>query len=94
MLWFLICLAIKKSNSFETQLLFRGRKLNVYLVFIEKYYFNVPINIRLNSTHYLIMKIANKRDLQQKTSNNLSDIGFEDFMNLYRKSTARPYSLQ
>ena len=92
MIWFLICLAIKKSNSFET--LFRGRKLNVYLVFIEKSYFNVPINIRLNSTHYLIMKIANKRDLQQKTSNNLSDIGFEDFMNLYRKSTARPYSLQ
>ena len=87
-------LSNKKSNSFETQLLFRGRKLNIYLGFIEKSYFNVSINIRLNSTHYLIMKIANKQDLQQKTSNNLSDIGFEYFMNLYRKSTARPYSLQ
>ena len=39
------------------------------------------------------MKIPNKRDLQQISFNHLSDIGFEDFMNLYEKWAAKPYSL-
>ena len=38
------------------------------------------------------MKIPNKRELQQIASNHSSDIDFQDFMNLYRKCTAKPYS--
>ena len=52
----------------------------------------LPKNIRLNSTYYLIVKIPNKRELQQIAFNNSSDIDFKDFMNLYKKCTAKPYS--
>ena len=47
----------KKLNLIVTELFIRGRKLNIYLVFITQFYFAVPKNIRLNSTHYFIMKI-------------------------------------
>ena len=47
----------KKLNPTVTELLIRGRKLNFLLVFITKSYFAVPKNIRLNSTHYFVMKI-------------------------------------
>ena len=52
----------------------------------------MPKNIRLNSTHYFITKIPNKRELQQITFNHSSDIDFQDFMNLYKKCFAKPYS--
>ena len=48
--------------------------------------------IRLNSTHFFIMKIPNKRELEQFALNHLSDIDFKDFMNIYKKCTAKPYS--
>ena len=38
------------------------------------------------------MKIPNKRELQQIASNDSSDSDFQDFMNLYKKCTAKPYS--
>ena len=44
-----------------TELFIRGRKLNNSLVFVTQCYFAVPKNIRLNSTHYFIMIIPNKR---------------------------------
>ena len=47
----------------------------------------MPKNIRLNSTHYFVMKIPNKIELQQIALNHLSDIDFQDFMNLYKKCT-------
>ena len=49
-------------------------------------------NIRLNSTHYFAMKIPNKREIQQIALNQSSDIDFQDFMNLYKKFTAKLYS--
>ena len=66
----------KKINLIVTELFIRGRKLNIYLVFITQSYFAVPKNIRLNETHYFIMKILNKRELQQIAFNHSSDIGF------------------
>ena len=56
-------------------------------------YFAVPQSIWLNSTHYFIIKIANKRELQQIAFNNSSDIDFKDFMNFYKKCTTKPCSL-
>ena len=50
----------KKLNPMVTELFIRGGKLNISLVFITQSYFAVPKNIRLNSTHYFIMKIPNK----------------------------------
>ena len=88
----MICLAIKKLNPIVMELFIRGKKLNISIVFITQSYFTVPKNIRLNSTHYFIMKIPNKRDLQQIAFNHSSHIDFQDFMNLYKKCTEKPYS--
>ena len=78
----------KKLNPIVTELFIRGRKLNISLVFITQSYFAVRKNIRLNSTHYFIMKIPNQQVLQQLAFNHSSDIDFKDFMNLYKKCTA------
>ena len=69
----------------------RGRKLNI--VFISQSYFKVPKTIRLNATHYFIMKIPNKRELQQIALNHSSAIDFKDFMKLYKEYTKEPYSI-
>ena len=49
----------KKVNPIVTDLFIRGRKLNISLVFVKQFYFAIPENIRLNITHYFIMKIPN-----------------------------------
>ena len=61
---------------------FRGRKLNISLVFISQSYFKVPKTIRLNATHFFIMKVPNKRELQQIASSHSSGIDFKDSMKL------------
>ena len=70
----------------------RGRKLTISIVFITQSYFKVPKDVRLNSTHFFIMKIPNKRELQQTALNHSSDIDFEKFMKIYQKCTAESYS--
>ena len=56
-------LSNKKINPIVTELLIRGGKLNVSLFFITQFYFAVPKKIKLNSTHYFVMKIpTQKRD--------------------------------
>ena len=81
-----------KLNLIVTELFIRGRKLNISIVFITQSYFKVPKDVRLNSTYFFIMKIPNKRELQQIALNYSSDIDFKDFMNIYKKSTKEPYS--
>ena len=82
----------KKLNLVVTELFIRGRKLNISLVFITQSYFKVPKDVRLNSTHFFIMKIPNKRELQQIALNHSSDINSKDFIKIYKKYTAEPYS--
>ena len=74
------------------ELFLRGRRLSISLVFISQSYFKVFKTIRLNATHYFIMKTSNKRELQQIASNHSSDIDFKDFMKLYKDYTKEPYS--
>ena len=52
----------KKSQTLIKELFIRCRKLNISLVFITQSYFSVPKDARLNSTHYFVMKINNKRE--------------------------------
>ena len=73
----------KKLNSIVTELFIRGRKL------ITQSYFKVAKDLTLNSTHFFIMKIPNKRELQQIATNHSSDIDFKDFMNIYKKMYCR-----
>ena len=82
----------KKLDSVITELFIRGRKLNISIVFITQSYFKVPKGVRLNSTYFFIMKIPNKRELQQIALNHSSDIDFKGFMKIYKKYTAKPYS--
>ena len=82
----------KKLNSIISELFIRGIKLNISLVFITQSYFKVPKDVRLNITHFFIMKIPNKRELQQITINHSSNIDFKDFIKIYKKCTDNLYS--
>ena len=79
----------KKLDSIVTELFIRGRKLNISLVFITQSYFK---DVRLNTTYFFISKIPNKRELREIAINHSSDISTKDFANIYRESTAEPYS--
>ena len=73
----MICLVTKKL--IVTELFITCRKLNISF-FIRQLYFALLKNIRVNSTHSSIMNISK------------SDVGFQDFLSLYKKFTAKPYS--
>ena len=77
----------KKRNPMVTELFIRGRKLNISIVFITQSYFKVPKDVRLNSSHFCIMKISNKRELQQIVINHSSDMDVKDFIKIYKKCT-------
>ena len=90
MIWLLIWLIIKFYPAI-TELFIRGRKLKISIVFITKSYFKVPKDVRLNSTHFFIMKTPNKRELQQIALNHSSGIDSKNFIKIYKKCTAEPY---
>ena len=74
----------KNLSPIVTELYLRGRKLNISLVFVSQSYFEVPKTIRLNATHYCLMKIYTKRELQKISSNHLPAIDFKDFIKLIK----------
>ena len=74
----------KKPNLVVTELFIRGRELNISIVFITQSYFKVLKYVRLNSTHFFIMKIPSNRELQQTALNHSSYIDFKDFIKIYK----------
>ena len=82
----------KKLSPIVTELFLRGRNLNISLVFLSQSYSKVSKTIRIHTTHYFILKIPNKKELQQIASNHSSGIDFKDFMKLYKDYTKKPYS--
>ena len=83
------------NNKFQStvkELFIRCKELNIYLVFITQSYFPVLEDVRLNSTHYVIMKIHKKRELQNIVIKNSVHIDYKDVMKIYRKYTVRPNS--
>ena len=70
----------------------RCRKLNISLVFITQSFFSVPKDARFNTTHYFIMKISNKRELQNIAINHSADIDYQDFKKIYRECTKEPFN--
>ena len=72
----------KKFQAIIKELFIRCRKLNISFVFITQYYFSVPKDVRLNSTHYLIMKIKNRKELQNIAINHSADIDSQDFIKI------------
>ena len=82
----------KKFQAIIKELFIRCRKLNISLAFITQSYFSVPKDVRLNSAHYLVMKINNRKELQNIAINHSADIDYKDFVKIYRGFTKKPYS--
>ena len=85
-------MANKKCQAIIKELFIRCRKLNISLVFITQSYFSVPKDARLDSTHYLIMKINNRKELQNTAIDHSADIDYKDFMKIYRECTKEPFN--
>ena len=82
----------KRFQAIIKELFIRCRKLNISLVFITQSYFSVPKDVRLNSTHYLIMKINNRKQLQNIEINHFADIDYKDFIKIYRECIKEPFN--
>ena len=82
----------KKFQSIIKELFIRCRKLNISIVFMRQSYFRTPKDARLNSTHYLIMKIQRKRELQNIAQDYSGDTDYKDILKIYKNCTNEPYS--
>ena len=86
---------IMRSEKFKAivkELFIRCRKLNISIVFITQSYFRTPKDPRLNCTHYILMKISNKKELKSMTEENSGHLAFKDFLKIYNYCTKGPYS--
>ena len=86
---------IMRSEKFKTivkEIFIRCRKLNISIIFITQSYFRTPKHARLNSTHYIIMKIGNKKELKSIAEENSGHLDFKDFLKIYNHCTDKPYS--
>ena len=75
----------KKFQAIIKKIFIRCRKVNMSLVFITHFYFFVPKDVRLKSTHYLVMKINNGKELQNIAIDHSADIDYNDFVRIYRE---------
>ena len=82
----------KKFQSIIKELFISCREINILLVFITQSCFSVAKDVKLNSTHYFIMKINNKKELQNIAINHSADIDYKDFIKIYRECTKEPYN--
>ena len=82
----------KNVKAIVKELFIRFRKLNVSIIFTIQSYFRTPKDARLNSTHYIIMKIQNKKELQSIAQENCGGIDLKDFLSIYQKFTNDLYS--
>ena len=86
---------IMRSEKFKAivgELFIRCRKLNISIVFIAQSYFRTPEDARLNITHYIIMKIGNKKELKIIAEENSGHLDFKEFLKIYNYCTKKPYS--
>ena len=74
------------------ELFYRARKMNVSIVFITQSYFRALKDARLNSTHYILMKIGNKKELKRIAEEKSGQLNYKDFLKMYNYCTEKPYS--
>ena len=82
----------EKFKSIIKKLFIRCRKLNISIVFITQSYFRTPKDARLNSTHYILMKMGNKKELKSIAEENSGHLDFKEFLKIYNHCTRDPYS--
>ena len=86
---------IDYNKSFKRiikELFYRERKINVSIVFINQSYFRALKDARLNSTHYILMKINNKKELKRIAEEKSGHLDHKDFLKIYNYCTKEPYS--
>ena len=86
---------IMRSGKFKAivkELFIRCRKLNISIVFITQSYFRTPKDVRLNSTHYILMKMGNKKELKSIAEENSGHLDFKYFLKICNYCTNEPYS--
>ena len=77
----------KNFKRIIKELFYRARKLNVSIVFITQSYFRA-----LNRTHYIIMKINNKKELKRIAEEKSGHLDYKEFLKMYNYCTEEPYS--
>ena len=82
----------KKFKRIIKELFYRARKINVSVVFITQSYFRALKDARLNSTHYILMKIGNKKELKRIAEEKSGHLDYKDFLKMYNYYTREPYS--
>ena len=82
----------KKFKAIIKELFIRCRKLNISIVFIMQSYFRTPKDARLNSTHYILLKIGNKKELKSIAEEKSGHLDYKDFLKMYNYCTKEPYS--
>ena len=82
----------EKFKAIVKEFFIRCRKLNTFIAFITQSYFRTPKDARLNSTHYILMKIGNKKELKSIAEENSGRLDLKDFLRIYNYCTKDPYS--
>ena len=82
----------KNFKQIIKELFYRARKINVSIVFITQSYFRALKDARLNSTHYILMKLGNKKELKRIAEEKSGHLAYKDFFNIYNYCTKEPYS--
>ena len=82
----------KNFKRIIKKLFYRARKISVSIVFIMQSYFRALKDARLNSTHYILMKIGNKKELKRIAEEKSGHLDYKDFLKIYNCCTREPYS--
>ena len=82
----------KNFKRIIKELFYRARKINLSVVFITQSYFKALKDARLNSTHYILMKIGNKKELKRIAEEQSGHLDYKDFLKMYNYCTKEPYS--
>ena len=82
----------KNFKRIIKELFYRARKINVSIVFITQSYFRALKDAKLNSTHYILMKIGNKKELKRIAEAKSGHLDYKDFIKMYNYCTEEPYS--
>ena len=81
----------KNFKRIIKELFYKARKINVSIVFITQSYFRALKDVRLNSTHYILMKIGNKKELKRIAEEKSGHLEYKDFLKMYNYCTEEPY---
>ena len=82
----------KNFKKIIKELFYRAHKINISVVFITQSYFRAVKDARLNSTHYILMKIGNKKELKSIAEEKSSHLDYKDFFKMYNYCKKEPYS--